>query len=113
MSIVELMHPGATRDLSWLHEALQAAVELEFFTLPPYLTAMWSIKDQQHAAAATIRAVVEEEMTHMALVANLLAAIGGVPRVNRSPAIPAYPRPMPGGVKPQLVVGLQGLTKDL
>ena len=113
MSIVELMHPGATRDLSWLHEALQAAVELEFFTLPPYLTAMWSIKDQQHAAATTIRAVVEEEMTHMALAANLLAGIGGVPRVNRSPAIPEYPRPMPGGVKPQLVVGLQGLTKDL
>jgi hypothetical protein len=74
MSIVELMRPDRTRDLTWLQEALQAAVELEFFTLPPYLTAMWSIKDEQHPAAATIRAVVEEEMTHMALAANLLSA---------------------------------------
>jgi hypothetical protein len=113
MSIFELMQPSATRNLAWLHDALQAAVELEFFTLPPYLTAMWSIKDQEHDAAGTIRAVVEEEMTHMALAANLLAAIGGTPRINRPPAIPEYPRPMPGGVKPQLVIGLQGLTKDL
>ncbi|MGD9644715.1 MAG: ferritin-like protein [Pirellulales bacterium] len=113
MSIVQLMRADAPRDLAWLHEALQAAVELEFFTLPPYLTAMWSIQDQRHPAAATIRAVVEEEMTHMALAANLLAAIGGVPCVNRPPAIPEYPRPMPGGVKPHLVVGLQGLTKEV
>ena len=113
MSIVELMRPDAARDLVWLQEALQAAVELEFFTLPPYLTAMWSIKDERHPAVTTIRAVVEEEMTHMALAANLLAAIGGVPCVNHPPALPEYPRPMPGGVKPHLVVGLQGLTKEV
>src|SRR4051812_23194509 len=113
MAIRELMRLSTTRDLAWLREALQAAVELEFFTLPPYLTALWSIQDQQHPAAATIRAVVYEEMQHMALACNLLAGIGGTPRINRSPAVPEYPRPLPGGVKPRLTVGLSGLTKDL
>ena len=96
MSIVELMHPGATRDLSWLHEALQAAVELEFFTLPPYLTAMWSIMDQQHAAATTIRAVVEEEMTHMALAANLLALAECRASTGRRPSLSTR-APCPAG----------------
>jgi len=113
MAILELMRPRTTRDLAWLKAALQAAVELEFFTLPPYLTAMWSIKDQQHAATATIRAVVYEEMQHMALACNLLAAVGSTPRINRPPAIPEYPRPMPGGVKSHLTIGLSGLTKGL
>lgn len=112
MSIIQLMNKPGVRDLGWLKAALQAAVELEFFTIPPYLTAMWSVKDEQHYAVATIRSVVEEEMTHMALAANLLVGIGGSPRINEAPAIPEYPRPMPGGVKPELIVGLQGLTKE-
>src|SRR5262245_65005956 len=73
---------------------------------------MWSVNDQQHAAA-TIREVVYEEMQHMALACNMLAAIGGTPRINRPPAVPEYPRPMPGGVKPHLVIGLAGLSKPL
>lgn len=112
MTIRELMRPTRERDRTWLLEALQAAVELEFFTLPPYLIALWSIKDQGHSAAATIREVVYEEMQHMALACNMLVAIGGTPRINRPPAIPEYPRPLPGGVKPHLTVGLSGLSKE-
>ena len=33
------------RNIEWLRNMLQFAVELEFDTLPPYLFAMWSIKD--------------------------------------------------------------------
>jgi hypothetical protein len=113
MTIRELMAPKKPRDLPWLMEALQAAVELEFFTLPPYLMALWSIENQKHYAAATIREVVYEEMQHMALACNMLTAVGGTPRINRPPAIPEYPRPMPGGVKPDLLVGLSALTRDV
>ena len=111
MNILELLESAPEPDLAWLKDALQAAVELEFFTLPPYLTAMWSIKDENHDAANIIREVVYEEMQHMALACNMLTAIGGRPRINRPPSIPEYPRPMPGGVKPQLIIGLSGLTK--
>lgn len=113
MAILELMRAAGKRDRAWLCAALQAAVELEFFTIPPYLTAMWSICDQKHPAAATLRAVVYEEMEHMALACNMLAAVGGTPVLNRPPAVPAYPRPLPGGVKPHLTVSLCGLTRDL
>jgi hypothetical protein len=111
MNIRALLESASTPGLPWLKDALQAAVELEFFTLPPYLTAMWSIKDENHVAADIIREVAYEEMQHMALACNMLAAIGGTPRINRPPSIPEYPRPMPGGVKPQLIIGLSGLTK--
>jgi len=112
MGIRGLLEVAANGDDDWLRQALQSAVELEFFTIPPYLTAMWSIVDQDHAAARIIREVVYEEMQHMALACNLLAAIGGTPCINRTPAIPVYPRPLPGGVKPQLIVGLVGFSKE-
>ena len=33
------------RDLAWLKNALQIACQLELATLPPYLTAKWTVKD--------------------------------------------------------------------
>lgn len=113
MAILELMRAEEPRNMRWLTRALQAAVELEFFTVPPYLTALWSVCDQQHFAARTLRAVVYEEMQHLSLACNLLAAVGGTPRLNQPPAVPEYPRPLPGGVKPALTVGLSGLTPQL
>jgi hypothetical protein len=100
------------RTLEWLKDALQAAVELEFFTIPPYLTAMWSLVKQDDWPAAIFRSVVYEEMEHMALACNMLAGVGGVPRINRGSAVPVYPRPIPGGVKPALTVGLAGLSPE-
>ncbi len=112
MAIRGLLETAATGNDDWLRQALQSAVELEFFTIPPYLTAMWSIVDQSHTAARIIREVAYEEMQHMALACNLLAAIGGTPCINRPPSIPVYPRPMPGGVKPQLTVALVGFSQS-
>src|SRR3954447_18309533 len=45
-TIIDLMRVSpADHDLEWLKSSLQAAVELEMATIPPYLCAMWSIKD--------------------------------------------------------------------
>jgi hypothetical protein len=94
-----------------LKAALQAAITLEFATIPPYLAALWSVKDERHPVAKSIREVVHEEMLHMALACNMLASIGGKPSVNRD--LPAYPSPLPGGVHRGLVVKLSGLTKNV
>ncbi len=105
--IVELMAtPVDSRDLSWLQESLQAAVELEFATLPVYLSGMWSIKDQNSAAYKLINSVVLEEMLHMGFACNMLTAIGGTPTI----VAPTYPGPLPGGVLPDLDVYLGGLS---
>ncbi|BDI20392.1 membrane protein [Nostoc cf. commune SO-36] len=88
---------------------LNAAIQLELATLPPYLCAWWSIKDLQAPAARLIRTVLIEEMLHMGLVANMLTTIGGKPQI--STVLPTYPGPLPGGVRPQLTVYLAGLSK--
>jgi hypothetical protein len=115
--IVRLMAVATPqRDTKWLKDSLQAAIELELSTLPPYLCGMWSIMDPNSPpgadAYALIDSVVREEMTHLGLVCNLLTAIGGTPQIASGYAgFISYPGPLPGGVRPQLNVFLGGLTK--
>src|SRR5581483_1097190 len=79
-----------------LIEHLQTALQIEHATIPPYLCALYSIKDGTNTAiASVIRSVVMEEMLHMTLVANLLNAIGGHPDVNRPDFVPKYPAFLP------------------
>lgn len=107
--IIRLMQISENRrDEEWIKSSLQAAVALELSTIPPYLCGLWSIKNPQEEAAQLIRSVVIDEMFHMGLVCNMLSAIGGTPRIVA--AAPAYPGPLPGGVRPQLTVYLAGLT---
>lgn len=90
-------------DVDDLRDGLQQALELELTTIPPYLCALWSIKDRSSRAAELILDVVAEEMLHMALVANLLNAVGGSPRF----MVPTYPCMLPGHVQQGLTVGLR------
>ncbi|NET39796.1 MAG: hypothetical protein F6K19_48875 [Cyanothece sp. SIO1E1] len=97
-----------------LHRHLQAAIELEHSTIPPYLTAMYSIKQGYNQEAyRIIRSVVVEEMLHMVVAANVLNAIGGHPIVNRPDFIPSYPGPLPMNVGHGLQVGLAALSKEV
>jgi len=112
--ILELMQvPSQDHDADWLRTSLQAAVELEMSTIPPYLCAMWSIKDSADPVRAMIRNIVLEEMSHLGMACNMLTAIGGTPALNTADVVPTYPGPLPGGVHPGLVVSLSGLTKDV
>ncbi|MHC2585360.1 ferritin-like domain-containing protein [Bradyrhizobium diazoefficiens] len=99
------------RDLQWLKEALQIAIQLELATLPPYLTAYWTIKQEDHEAKASISEIWREEMAHFGLVCNLLVAIGGTPLLTDAAVVPTYPGPLPGGVRPGLIVPLRKLDK--
>ncbi len=109
-SIRELMTTDeAERNPSWLEDALQNAIALEFSTIPPYLCAWWSIKDRTHPVAESIKTILLEEMKHMGLACNLLAGIGGRPNLRLN--IP-FPGPLPGDVHPGLIAELQGLSYD-
>ena len=96
-------------DATLLHDALAAAAALEFATIPLYLAALWSVIDQTAPIARSIRAVLHEEMLHLALVNNILAAVGGHPRLTAD-AAPVFPGRLPAGVHPELWVALDGLT---
>ncbi|MCH7971603.1 MAG: ferritin-like protein [Chloroflexi bacterium] len=96
-------------DLGHLKHALQNAIELEHSTLPLYMFAMYSIKIQNYTAYNLIRSIVMEEMIHMALAANMLSAIGGVPQIEG--LHPAYPsQGLPGGAEPDVHARLAPLS---
>lgn len=96
-----------------LHTALANAIALELATIPPYLTALFSIKPGANAAAGTIiRSVVIEEMLHLSLDCNMLNAVGDRPQLPG--AVLRYPSELPMGIgdKPgkPLVVPLARLS---
>jgi hypothetical protein len=84
--------------LESLREHLQWAIELEHFTLPPYLCALYSLDAVRNPEASeVVTSVLVEEMLHMTLAANLLNAVGGRPRLDSPKMLPGYPRSLPHG----------------
>jgi CDGSH-type Zn-finger protein/uncharacterized Fe-S cluster protein YjdI len=95
--------PSREQLLYWLHEAS----EIEHHLMCCYLYAAFSLKraDPRWSAAQsaavqgwreTIMSVVFEEMSHLALVGNLMNALGAAPHLNR-PTFPVDSGPYPAG----------------
>ena len=66
-------------DLGHLHDHLQAAAELEAWTIPYYLSAMFSVVDRSSEAYQLVQSVVNQEMLHLQLVANIANSYGYSP----------------------------------
>jgi rubrerythrin len=87
---------SAPSALESLREDLQYAIELEHATIPPYLTALYSILEGTNdAIRGILRSVVMQEMLHMAMAGNILAAIGGRPDLTKPEFLPIYPTKLP------------------
>lgn len=96
-----------------LHIPLQSAIELEHSTIPPYLTALFSLKPGTNGYVRQIlHSIVVEEMLHMTIAANILNALDGQPNINGSDFIPKYPGHLPMGIGQGLIVGLTKYSKD-
>ena len=81
-----------------LHQYLYAAMQLEHATIPPYLTALYSIRPGTNADAFhVLRVTAVEEMLHLTLAANLLNAVGGTPDLTEPGFVPEYPAYLPDG----------------
>ena len=105
---------GGLLTLPQLKEMLQIAIQIEHSTIPPYLTALWSIrKGYNRQVHRIIKTIVRQEMLHMALAANILNAVGGKPSFIHSTFMPKYPSRLPGGVHPSLLVSLEKLSRTL
>lgn len=100
--------------LAELFPMLQNAIELEHSTIPPYLTALFSIQPgKSNEARKIIHSIVIEEMMHMTIAANILNAIGGKPQINNPAFVPAYPGPLPMGIGNGLIVGLEKYSLEV
>lgn len=62
-----------------LHEHLQFAVNLELWTIPFYLSPMLSIVDRTTTAFQLIQSIVNQEMLHLEMAANISNAYGFSP----------------------------------
>jgi Ferritin-like len=63
-------------DIKALREHLQHAVDLEFWTIPFYMSAMYSVTSRSSAAFQLVQAVVHQEMLHLQCAANIANAFG-------------------------------------
>jgi hypothetical protein len=88
---------------------LVQGMKVEHATIPPYLTALYSLKSGTNIEAFQIlRAVAVEEMLHLTLVANVYNAVGGGMRstLTSDDFIPQYPTFLPTGAT-DFKVGLE------
>ncbi len=99
------------RTVEDVRDHLLLATRVELSTIPPYLFAMYSIKDQKSDAARLIASVVVEEMLHTCLVTNLLLAIRGEPDFSYG-TIPSNPSLMAHHT-PDLMLALGRCTPEL
>jgi Ferritin-like len=101
--------PPEDHNLDWLRASLQAALELELSTLPPYLCGFYTLEDpaQTSDAATRISDIVYEEMSHLGLACNLTWAAGIKPEIFTGYDAIQYPGQLPGGVRPKCDASLR------
>lgn len=83
-----------------LHYYLIQAMKIEHATIPPYITALYSLKPETNIEAfQIIRSVAVEEMLHLTLAANVFNAVGGDIKsiLTASDFMPEYPTRLPTG----------------
>eukprot|EP00058_Branchiostoma_floridae_P006698 XP_002592186.1 hypothetical protein BRAFLDRAFT_88077 [Branchiostoma floridae] len=106
--------PDVLSKLEDLKKYLRTALLLEWATIPPYLSAYYSIKDGFNTEIASLlKGIVIEEMTHMSMVANILNFLGEAPNLSDPNLRPAYPGKLPGKVMPDLNVTLTSFSLNV
>jgi hypothetical protein len=88
---------------------LQSALQLEFATIPTYLSAIFSLTSNTKISDLILRAAIEE-MLHMTAVANLMNAVGIAPDIMA--AAPDYPHDVTV-LDPPLTLDLRSFSFDL
>lgn len=105
-----MSHSTLIKTREELHDYLRVAIQLEHATIPPYLTALYSIKMDESKTNfdghSVIRTVMIEEMLHLSLAANILNAVGGKPDLTAPGFVPKYPTRLPTG-QDDFFVGLE------
>jgi hypothetical protein len=88
-----------SRSARELQPYLQGMLELKIATIPPCLTALFSLCDGKNGAIREVlRGVIVDEMLHVALIANILNAMQCRPIVSAQDLARGYPARLPLGI---------------
>lgn len=99
-------------NIDTLHQQLFKAMQLEHATIPPYSTALYSIRQGSNIDAVQIlRVVLVEEMLHLTIAANLMNAVAGKVDLTVDGFVPFYPTALPSG-ETDFEVGLGPFNQD-
>lgn len=113
INLSEITEIENATQFSDLFPFLQKAIELEHSTIPPYLTALFSIKSGKNRDIyRTLYSVVLEEMLHFTIACNILNAIGGSPQIYSRDFVPKYPTTLPMNINNSLIVGLERFSQE-
>ena len=97
--------------VSRIKEQLQTGIQVEWATIPAYLTSLYSIMDGcNDEIYGLIRSIIMQEMLHMTQAANILIALNGSPLIDSANMTPSFPGKLPGGVVPNLTIHLEKLS---
>ncbi len=77
-------------NIAHLREHLQFAIQLEYWTVPFYMAAMYSIKDPTSNAYKLVQSVVYQEMLHIQLACNVANAFGTEIDLEHAFIVPEY-----------------------
>ncbi|MEL7417663.1 MAG: ferritin-like protein [Cyanobacteria bacterium J06629_2] len=108
------LHNDLIQTVEDLHYYLTQALKIEHATIPPYITALYSMKPGTNIEAFQIlRTVAVEEMLHLTLAANVFNAVGGdIKSVLTDPDfMPTYPTVLPTG-ETDFEVGLSKFSRE-
>lgn len=98
-------------NVQMLEELLQTALKLEHSTIPPYLSGYFSLKKSHNTQVkAMMKSILISEMHHLAIVANIINAIGGHPDLLAPDFVPSYPSYLPGGCHPDHKISINKMS---
>ncbi len=95
----------------YLESLLQIAIEVTHATIPPILTQLWSIKENENKPIKEVlNTMAWQEFRKMILLMNLAKSVGGEPNILYKWFVPVYPSKLPGGIKKDVILKLEKLS---
>ncbi len=95
----------------YLKGLLQIAIEVTHATIPPILTALWSIKNNHNKQIQTIlNTMIWQEFRKIMLLTNVAKSVGWEPNFLYKWFVPVYPSKLPGGIKKDVMITLEKLS---
>ena len=97
----------------YLLDLLETALEVTHATMPPLLTALWSIKKgYSRNIRRTLIKIVDQEKYKIDIIARIMLSLGGRPKMFHGSFALSYPSTLPNGIDKDEVLSLEMLSVD-